>query len=457
MHTIRALVLSLILSLLWVAPALAGPVAPMVVDLAQPDGTIFFAVPYGDEWASGYETVNGYTIVIDEASGYWYFAVLNDDGELQPGSLRPGIDEPAGLSPHARGVSPVNPKRYAISPAQPAGNVGTQKVLVLLVSFSDRAPIGSTAAQWANLFFGASNSIRDYYREVSYGQLTMSAAGESHGTANDGVIGWLNLGYPHPNTGAATSDANRQIVRNAIIAANSYVNFASFDTNSDGAVSMQELHIAVIVAGYEMSYGGNSACSPRVWAHEWWLSGAVGAPVVDGVTVGSQGYTQVGEWHCATTDNPGHMATMGQSVHEMGHDLGWPDLYDVDGSSNGVGYWDIMGSGAWLQSTGYQGTVPAHPGAFLKWYQGWLAPAQVVGTAAGVSLAQIETTPRAVQLLDNPERSGLAFSDPLRHWRVFPGREPAACGLRCWTAGRWSADLAHRRVRSVQQLGQRNR
>jgi M6 family metalloprotease-like protein len=401
MHMTRATLLALAFCLLSVATALAGPAAPMTVTLTQPDGTTFTAAPYGDEWANGMETVDGFTIVLDETSGYWCFAMLDDEGQLIPSSLRAGIDEPAGSAPHLRGQSPANPNSVAISSAQPAGNAGTQKVLVLLASFSDRASLGSNAAQWSSLFFGASSSIKDYYREVSYGQLTLAPAAESNGTANDGVIGWLNLGYAHPNPGSSTGDANRRIVRDAINAADQYVNFASFDTNGDGIISAKELHIAVIVAGYEMSYGGGGACSPRVWAHSWSLYGAVPAPVVDGVAVGGQGYTQVGEWHCATNDNPGHMATMGQSIHEMGHDLGWPDLYDVDSSSIGVGVWDIMGSGAWLQAGGYQGTTPSHPNAFLKWYQGWLTPAQVVGTATGVSLEQIETAPRAVQLLDN--------------------------------------------------------
>jgi M6 family metalloprotease-like protein len=406
----RALLLALAFGLLLVSPALAGPVAPMVVTLTQPNGASFAAVPYGDEWANGYETADGYTIVLDEASGYWSYAIVGDDGGLAPGALRPGVDKPEGLAPHLRGVSPANLDRFPIPPGSLAGNTGTQKVLVLLASFSNRAPVGSTAAQWASLFFGAGNSIRDYYLEASYGQLTLSPAGEAHGTANDGVIGWLNLGYPHPNPGNVIGDANRQIARDAIIAANPYINFAAFDTNGDGVVSNNELHIAVIVAGYEMSYGGNEACSPRVWAHQWALDSTVPAPVVDGVAVGGAGYTQVGEWHCETHDNPGHMATMGQSIHEMGHDLGWPDLYDVDGSSAGVGAWDIMGDGgAWLKTSGYKGTMPAHPSVFLKWLQGWLSPQQVTGSAPGVQLQQVETSPSVVQMLNNPNGVDWSF------------------------------------------------
>ena len=59
------------------------------------------------------------------------------------------------------------------------------------------------------------------------------------------------------------------------------------------------------------------------------------------------GYQEMAEWHCSTQDTPGHMATLGVMAHEMGHGLNLPDLYDLDGSSYGVGDWSLMGLGMW--------------------------------------------------------------------------------------------------------------
>ena len=155
--------------------------------------------------------------------------------------------------------------------------------MILLVSFSDRGPVGSTPDQWSAQFFRATNSAQDFYRQASYGQLTLVPAAESHGTANDGVIGWLNLGYPHPNTAGSTGNANRLITRNAILAADPYIDFAAYDTNHNGYMSANELHLVVIVAGYETSYGGASgACSPSVWGHSWALDSAGGSVGADG-------------------------------------------------------------------------------------------------------------------------------------------------------------------------------
>ena len=118
---------------------------------------------------------------------------------------------------------------------------------------------------------------------------------------------------------------------------------------------------------------------------------------------GYGGYSEFGEWDCMTSARPGHMAPMGIMVHEMGHDINWPDLYDTDGTSNGVGVWSIMGSGSWGYVSGqFQGATPSLPDAFLKWYQGWLTPEQITGSAAGVQLQRIEDNQRAVQILNNP-------------------------------------------------------
>ena len=386
------------------APALAGPVYPAPVTLAQPDGTEFEAIPYGDEWDNGYDTSDGYAIVRDEASRVWHYAVLDDAGQLTSSGLEVGRDQPEGLTPHARNANVVNPNRFPISPAggeRLTTNIGSQPVLVILLAFANRAAVGTTAANWSNTFFGATGSVKSYYQEVSYNQFTLTPATESHGTANDGVVGWLTLNYNHPNI------MQLPFLKDALIAADPYVNYGSYDTNHDGYISHNELHIEVVVAGYEVTYGGRGVCcEPAVWAQTTWFDATTTPPLLDGVRLGDSSHSgdvvAFGEYHCKNSARPGHMAPIGQPVHETGHSLSWPDLYDTDtsnGNSEGVGNWDIMGSGAWL---GNEGTLPSHPSAFLKWYQGWLTPEQIQSSQTAVQLQQVETNQRVVQLLNNP-------------------------------------------------------
>jgi M6 family metalloprotease-like protein len=390
--------------------AYAGPVLKTDVVLEQVNGSKFTARPYGDEWHNGYETKDGYTILFDKQTGNWSYADRAADGSLVATGMIVNKDMPPG-SKQLRAIPFKRPANSLLQgnfigegPAR--SGTGNQRVLVLLIQFADRT-LMTTEADWSNLVFGtALSSVKDYYREVSYNHLDLIPATESYGTANDGVV-VVTLPYNHPNNGGNLGDTNRQIVRDALIAADPYVDFAAFDDDGNGYISSDELHIVVVVAGYEGSYGGTTAsCSPNVWAHTWSLYGTVPAPTLDGKTVASSGgegdYTQQGEWHCSTHDNPGHMATMGTLAHELGHTLWLPDEYDTDGSSEGIGEWGLMGAGGWATcSGGYPGNCPSHPTAWDKWYLSWLTPTQITGTQT-VSIPDVTTSPTVFQLRDNP-------------------------------------------------------
>ena len=62
------------------------------------------------------------------------------------------------------------------------------------------------------------NNIADYFNKASYGNVTLSPAIESFGVADNGVVGWVDLGYRHPNTGSNTGSRNQLITKNAILA-----------------------------------------------------------------------------------------------------------------------------------------------------------------------------------------------------------------------------------------------
>jgi len=372
--TIRLIVLILTITAAAgiVSQVSAAPAAPIDIQVSQPDGSTFTARQWGDEWQNGMETAAGYTILKGE-DGWWSYAVLEQGGALGPAlqaggeRLLVGVDSPEGLPLHIRPEGAAALDSLRESSGLQAQNSGTQPVLVLLASFSDR-PGTYTAADFASSFFGTSNSVKDFYLDASFNQLTLAPATENYGTVNDGVIGWLNLGYNHPNTGSSTNTNNQWIVKYALEDADPFINYAAYDTNGDGYIALNELHLIVVVAGYERSY--TNLYSPSVWAHRWDLYD-VGTITLDGKVLGDWrygGYAQFGEMHAT------HQATIGIMAHELGHDLTWPDLYDTDYSSEGVGNWSIMGGGSWNFSSGYDGNSPALPDAWLKWYQGWITP-----------------------------------------------------------------------------------
>jgi len=287
-------------------------------------------------------------------------ACIGYDGTLPPfGGCTPnGIMfdkiEKAWADAAAKGTVPPSPP---ISGAHP--------VLILLIQNTSG---GATFAYpTASLWSQRITDIASYYSQVSNGLFTVSKATESHGTANDGVIGPITVSGL-----SSTSDiqpgSSETITVQAIKAANSYIDFASYDTDSSGTIEPNELHILVYQAGDETSYGGGSL--PRAWAHEAWRT-----PRLSGLTpsTDSDNVNLVGYCYCGSEFNGTQMAKMGPMTHELGHDIGLPDLYDADGTGSGgnwegLGMFSLMASGSW---GGNSGDSPVHVDGFLKSWLGW--------------------------------------------------------------------------------------
>lgn len=53
---------------------LAVPAAPITFEISQPDGTKFIVKQEGDEWLHWIETEDGYTVLEDRPTGWWYYA-----------------------------------------------------------------------------------------------------------------------------------------------------------------------------------------------------------------------------------------------------------------------------------------------------------------------------------------------------------------------------------------------
>ena len=338
-----------------------------------------------------------------------------------------------GAAPKAaKGLAPAATRRETPNLTPKAGT-GDDTELVILVSFADQDPVGSTQDDWSAKYFTGPGSVNAFYDEASQGQYGLNPATETSGTVDNGVVGWIELPYDHPDTGVTNGPDD--YVKDAIVEAGPYVDYASYDTNDDGEITTDELHITVIGAGYETSYSGpGNTCEdgPSIWGHQWdFASGGIEAPVIGDVTVGDNGYTTFGEWHCAAdedADPDGHMATIGIMAHEFGHDINWPDLYDIDGTSEGIGEFSLMSGGSWGQSPddgSLAGDSPSHPDAWALWYQDWVTPQTITATTKNIQV------PAGESVLSRPEprRGGLALRRALRHRGVLPGGEPRAEGF----------------------------
>jgi immune inhibitor A len=235
----------------------------------------------------------------------------------------------------------------AAAAARPSGPLrGTVRVIVVLVDFSDK-PMTQTAKHFEDLFFSQgvlpTKSVREYYSDVTHGLIDIQG----------NVVGPFRLpqkvkDYAHgaSGTGAALPNAGT-MARDAALAADPAVDFTPFDNDGNGFVDA----FIVIHAGEGGEETGNS---DDIWSHKWLLDG--GALAVDNTKIFA--YLTVPE-NCK----------IGVCAHELGHLLfGFPDLYDTDSSSEGIGNWCLMAAGSW----GGGGDTPVHPSAWCKANQGWV-------------------------------------------------------------------------------------
>ena len=390
--------LTVLLSLIFSASVRAGPAAPIEVELRQPDGTTFTAVPRGDEFANWIETTEGHTIV--KLNGTWFYAEKDNAGALRATNAPVGSlslielqSMPLHLSPEPdpEVFAPTTVRKIQLGKtssgqdfAQTLSISHTQNVLTVLVDYTDQA-FTYTDASFQSLVFGASNSVKDFFLQNSYDGFTVTAATESQGTANDGII-HISRAIAHPDQGGDGS-TSRVEAREVVNLIDSYIDFSAYDANGNDIVSSDELSIVIILAGYETSYGGEGvALTPNVWGHRWNFASAL---TLDGVNL--QPYTMFGEAHATNVGNK-HQATIGIMCHELGHlMLGLPDLYDTDGSSNGIGDWGLMGGGSWNVVSGWSGTSPSHLSAWSKVETGFTLPTDVDSDQPAVSLAKADS------------------------------------------------------------------
>lgn len=254
---------------------------------------------------------------------------------------------------------------------------GTRRALVCLVDFSDKA--AATGQQhYTDLLFSVGSytggSMRDFYREASYGQLDVD--GEVAGTGGP-TAGWFRAPqaktvYTDNQFGFGAYPKNAQkLCEDVVDLAAPHVNFANYDNDGDGVVEA----FVVIVAGSGGEVTGNAN---DIWSHKW----GINPKTVDGVTVST--------YFMAPEDG-----RVGVMSHELGHLLmGWPDLYDTDYTSAGTGRWDLMAGGSWNGG----GNTPAHPSAWCKAKVGWVNPTVVHNSEVSATILPYSENPSVFKL-----------------------------------------------------------
>jgi M6 family metalloprotease-like protein len=233
------------------------------------------------------------------------------------------------------------------------------------------APLPSTID---NVLFGSTNSVRDYFLEISGGKFTIERAG---------LLGWFSASKPWQYywgpSDPADADGDGWIephhskYAEAIRFADPQINYQLFDWNPfDGNLRPDELAVLIIIP-QNSAHGFNRSALSRQHPNAEPL-------VVDGVTFGT-----IAEWYAGSPPVPAVAA------HELAHLLlGHGDMYfkftNPDGTELHVNNFYRAGDCS-LMDNGHRFT---HIDPFAKLKYGWLKP-QLITRSGRYSLPSIET------------------------------------------------------------------
>lgn len=274
---------------------------------------------------------------------------------LLPRSYEPSI--PAQLFPEQ-----INPAR------------GTRQAMAILVSFSDTTTLSTTTTQYfSDLLFRTwgsgpypAQTLTQFYQGMSGGVFTLTGrvAGWFTASGSHDYYGCLNSPDACQKNGFGYYGGTPQLVGEAItLAEASGVDFSWVRRDSNNIAQDFSLFVVHQGLGAEQSFTPTDiwSASEPLFPGVATTSGLIitRAIIVPEQTIFPEFLTDT--TFTLTTRGP---IDIGVFAHELGHDLGLPDLYDTDLSSYGVGEYCLM-------SYGYAGPYPSILSAWPRVKLGW--------------------------------------------------------------------------------------
>ena len=382
----------------WAVPAKKGVWKTITLS----DGTTVRAELKGDEHSHWMQAENGKT----------YIKSLDKGGYVETNSLEV---ENRGLARKAKAQAHRTARFSKMRRA--GGFVGEKKALVILVQFNDKKfQTANNKERYERVIneIGFKDglyrgSVRDYFLSQSEGVFDLDFD----------IVGPVTVSKNYAYYGANDSYGNDthpgEMVSEALLLADSEVDFSKYDWDGDGEVDQ----VYFVYAGKGEA---DTSISELIWPHEWVLSATDYGKTMtlDGVTIET--------YACGNEINAyGNMSGIGTMCHEFSHCLGFPDTYDIAyGGHVGMGHWDLMCSGSY-NGDGY---CPAGYTAYERITCGWKEPIELVNDTVVSDMKPInkggdtyiiynKAYPNEYYLLENRNRTDWDTEVPGRGLLVF--------------------------------------
>lgn len=370
--------IALLLSCLSLVSMLMGVPARRVRFVAdQIDGSRIALTLCGDERLHYYLTDDAQPVVCADDGGY-YYAKLNATGILSPSSvlahmpsernvvesnyLKARGDSRKLLSGVKRSPRMQRPAPVRNASATRSAFVGTKKGLVILAQFPDckftmpdakdyyQAVLNGNGAPQ----YGIPSSVSNYFKDQSNGLFDLKFDVVGPVTVSNKVS------YYGSNNSWGDDLRPEKMVEEAVRLSSSQVDFSDYDWDNDGYVDQ----IFVLYAGYSEAQG---AAAYTIWPHAYNLSYAgITPPMFNGVKIDA--YACSSELSGKSGSTPDGIGTF---CHEFSHNLGLPDLYDIDYSGGyGMYIWSLMDAGCYC-GPNLCGEVPCNFTGYERWLCGW--------------------------------------------------------------------------------------
>ena len=292
--------------------------------VVQVEGTVsqYFCRTAGIQFVNGTAAVN-----IDPETSDLLTKDIGKSGEL------------LGRFTYADGSSTIEAQSFRPDPSSGGMTdwyaTGSPNLLVIPVYFSDKSN-SKTVADVAN----TAVQMKNYYLENSFNKLNFNIYY---------VTSWSMM--PQSYSYYGTDSHFWEYLNAAIGLVDPSVNFNDYK------------FVVVVHAGGDEAMTGNPG---DIWSMAY--QGGM-------IFLTNDGTVQLGVSTVSEFD------PMGTFAHEVGHELGLPDLYDYNHLQTFVGSWDLMDSGSW---NGFPpGTSPAHFTSYGKIQAGWLSVTNILAYSIG--------------------------------------------------------------------------